>query len=74
MDSSFRTAFGITPDGAVVWHDGMVIAKCPTNTQFNPSTNKCDTITATIGNGTGTTIIENNTHSTNTTKIPPITA
>jgi hypothetical protein len=27
-----------------LWHDGMVIAKCPTNTQFNPSTNKCDTI------------------------------
>ena len=28
--------------GQVVWHDGMVIAKCPTNTKFNPSTNKCD--------------------------------
>jgi hypothetical protein len=27
-----------------LWHDGMVVAKCPTNTKFNPSTNKCDTI------------------------------
>ena len=58
MDFSLRTSIGITADGAVVWHDGMVIAKCPTNTQFNPSTNKCDTRIATIGNGTGTTIIE----------------
>jgi hypothetical protein len=56
-----------------LWHDGMIIAKCPTNTQINPSTNKCDTTTATIGNGTGTAIIENNTHSKNTKKIPPIT-
>jgi len=46
----------------VVWHDGMVIAKCPTNTQFNPSTNKCDSTTTIIGNDTSTTIIENDTN------------